>query len=415
MKTSKISGWKVSTWEKGIVLAGLIGYGLIVYRYRFQMGDFGDFVSAGKMIWENVDPYSQLMYVNSPVSAVIAYGLSRALPFLFVPAFWQILNIVGLAFFFRTILKSQYHRALPIIFSIFAFFNVTRSLFANVQVTGLVLGMIAIGMTLIKQRRHVLICMIPIWLAAEVKPQLALGFIAVLLFQGKVQKLRIFILGLLVVSSHAIVELKFSGGINRLWIEKLLKYSNASLTEGYEISFWKSLAIYSGQEGSIRILSTFFLVATLVSIMFFALKKRLDIALFLAMFFPFQNTYLHLYDLAPIGILYILALHSFRDFPIIIGTGIFLQFFPLVIETQILAGLICAATVFIITRKNQGFLQLVVSLVVSVFAFVLIFFLLRSQSQELQIAIALVAPTATLLALYIRKFVSPLDSELMSR
>jgi hypothetical protein len=415
MNISKVLNWRVSSWEKVVLLAGATGYGVIIYRYRFQMGDFGDFAKAGKMIWGNTDPYSQLMYVNSPVSAVVTYGLSIALPFLFVPAFWQLLNILGLFFFFRTILKSDFHRSLPVVFSIFAFFNVTRALFANVQVTGLVLGLIAIGMTLIKHRRSALISMIPIWLAAEVKPQLAIGFIAILLFQGKVQKLRIFYLSFLVVLSHAMVEVKFNGEINRLWVEKLLRYSTGSLEEGYEISYWKSLAIYSGQISSIRVVATLFLVATFMAIVYFALKRRLEIALFLALFFPFQNTYLHLYDLAPIGILFILVLNSSRSFPIIIGTGTFLQFFPLSIETQILVAFISTTTALFIKRKAQRIWQFIFLQMIFVFTITLIFYLTKDQSQELQIATALVTPVAALLAIYRRDFVSPLDSELMSR
>jgi hypothetical protein len=215
-------------WEKFVLLAGALGYSVITYKYRFQMGDFGDFVKAGSMIWENTDPYSHLMYVNSPVSAVVIFGLSKSLPFLFVPAYWQLLNVAGLILFIRCVVKIELHRSLPAVFSIFAFLNVTRALFGNVQVTGLVLGLVAIGMILIKKGKSEFISMFPIWLAAEIKPQLALGFIAIFLFQGKIQKLRIFALGLYLLISHFLVEAKFKGDIHRLWIEKLLKYSTAS-------------------------------------------------------------------------------------------------------------------------------------------------------------------------------------------
>lgn len=412
---SKTLDWKVSGWEKIVFLIGAIAYGVIIYRYRFQMGDFGDFATAGKMIWENTDPYSQLMYVNSPVSAVVTYGISRTLPFLFVPAFWQVLNILGLFFFFRTILKADFHRLLPAVFSIFAFFNVTRALFANVQVTGLVLGLIAIGMTLIKHRRSALLSMIPIWLAAEVKPQLAIGFIAIILFYGKVQKLRIFYLSFLVVLSHAIVEVKFNGDINRLWVEKLLRYSTGSLEEGYEISYWKVLAIYSNQPSSIRLVATLFLVATLMAIAYFALKRRIEKALFLALFFPFQNTYLHLYDLVPIGILFILVLNSSRSVPIIIGTVTFLQFFPLSVEMQLIVAFISTATAFFVKRNSQSFWQVLILQFFAVLTIILISYLIRGQSEELQIATLLVAPVASLLVVYRREFVSLLDSETMYR
>jgi hypothetical protein len=415
MNPPKIFRRRVLIWEKAILLFGAIGYAFITYKYRTQMGDFGDFVKAGKLIWENVDPYSQLMYVNSPVSAVVVYSLSKAIPFLFVPAFWQLLNILGLAFFIRTVVKPEFHSALPVVFSIFAFLNVTRALFANVQVTGMVLGLIAIGITLNQNGKSTFFSMLPIWIAAEVKPQLALGFIAVFLFQGQIQKLRILALGLYVLLGHVIVELKFNGDINRLWVQKLLKYSSASLKEGYEISYWKSLAIFSGQTSIIRILSILFLIATLVAIIALALKRQLEWALFLAIVFPLQNTYLHLYDLAPIGVLFVLSLYSSRDIPLIIGTCIFLQFFPLAIETQVLVAIVFSLMVLLLKAKEQRITRLLLLLSTFLCALAIVFYLLGNQSQELQMANSLVAPAAVLLAINSRKFVALLDSRFSSR
>ena len=403
-----------SLWEKVALTAGVLGYSAITYKYRFQMGDFGDFVKAGSMIWENIDPYSHLMYVNSPVSAVVIFGLSKALPFLFVPFFWQLLNIIGLFLFIRCVVRTEFHRSLPVVFSIFAFLNVTRALFGNVQVTGLVLGLVAIGMILIKNGESAFISMIPIWLAAEVKPQLALGFIAIFLFQGKIQKLRIFALGLYLLISHLVVEVMFNGDINRLWIQKLLKYSSASLREGYEISYWKSLAISSDQTSLIRILSTLFLLITLSAIIALTLRNRPELALLLAIVFPFQNTYLHLYDLAPIGILFILGLYSSRNIFMLIGVCLFLQFFPLTIQSQILVLIMFSLTLFLLKNRDRGNLQLLVVLATSFLIVAVITHLLRNQSQELQIANALVIPIVGILAASSGKFLALLNPGFIS-
>ena len=402
-------------WEKITLLFGALGYAVMIYKYRFQMGDFGDFSKAGQMIWENVDPYSRLMYVNSPVSAVFTFGLSKALPFVFVPVFWQLLNIVGLIVFTRSVVKTEFYRTLPIVFSIFAFLNVTRALFGNVQVTGLVLGLVAIGMILIKNGKSAFISMFPIWVAAEVKPQLALGFIAIFLFQGKIQKLRMFILGLYVLISHSVVELKFNGDINRLWIQKLLRYSSGSLREGYEISFWKSLAISSGQTNIIRILSIIFLLVTLSAIIALAIRNRPEAALFLALVFPFQNTYLHLYDLVPIGILFVLGLYRSRDIPMLAGVCIFLQFFPLSIETQVIVAMIFSLTLLLLKRKERRSLLKLMLLMASFATLVATYFIVRNQSQELQIANLLVIPAAVLLTVSPGKFLALLDSGFISR
>jgi len=379
------------------------------------MGDFGDFVKAGRMIWGETDPYSNLMYVNSPVSAVLAYGLSRVFPFLFFPLFWQLLNIVGLAMFIKSVVKQELHRALPLVIACFALLNVTRALFANVQVTGLVLGLIALSINAVKNNRSIYLVVLPAWLALEVKPQLAFGFVALILFQNQIQKFRILLLGFFTISSHLFVELKFSGDINYLWIRKVLAYSSASLKEGYEISYWKAIAIYSGHTSAIRIISTLLLVGALGLIIFLALKGRFDWALFIAMILPFQNTYLHLYDLAPLGVLVLLALYKFRNIALIATLCIFLQIFPLVLETQALVALIFVAVVLVVKKRAISLSRYILFLVIALGTSFISFHLARNQSQEVQITDALVIPTAVLFLANRQKFVSLLNTSFFSK
>jgi hypothetical protein len=345
------------------------------------------------------------MYVNSPVSAVVVYGLNNAFPFLFFPLFWQTLNLAGLIFFFRTVVRKDAQHALPLVFAGFAFLNVTRALLGNGQVTGLVLGLFAIGITLAKRNYSVFVVMLPIWLAAEVKPQLALGFIALFLFQGMIQKERILVLGSYIFLSHTFVELKFAGNINYLWVQKLLKYSSASLRQGYEISYWKAIAIYSGNPILVRALSTFFIVLTLGFIIAMAKRGRTDWALFIAILLPLQNTYLHLYDLAPLGVLVILGIYTYRTILMLITFCIFLQFFPLKLTTQVI---IAGVLIFFLTAINKNkmtTLNCVFTISVTLGMALIFFYMLRYQTEELQIIDLLVLPATALVLINRRKFV----------
>jgi hypothetical protein len=387
----------VSAQEKIVFLIGIVGYAIIVYKYRIQMGDFGDFAKAGKLIWANEDPYSQLMYVNSPVSAVIVYGLSKVLPFIFIPFFWQVMNILGLVLFIQSVVNKSYHHLIPIALSIFAFLNVARALFANVQVTGLVLGLIAIGIKLSKKKKSTLISMLPFWLAAEIKPQLAIGFILVLLFQGRIQFLRVFILSLYVLVSHALLEIKFSGDINRLWIEKLIKYSSASLKEGYEISFWKIIAVHTEQILLVRITSLLAVVSVLCAIILMSLKLRTDLGLYFAMIFPLLNSYLHLYDLALLSLCVVLGALMHREAKLLLATLAFLQIYPLTLQGQILSllifGVFAALTPLSESIKIVSFKLIAPALLMSL----LITYFVTNESQELQIAETLVFPLMVIL------------------
>jgi hypothetical protein len=395
----------LQSWEKAALVLGALGYVAISYKYRNYMGDFGDFVNAGRMIWQNTDPYSHLMYVNSPVSAVVVYGLNNAFPFLFFPLFWQTLNLAGLIFFFKTFVRKDARRALPLVFAGFAFLNVTRALLGNGQVTGLVLGLFAIGITLAKRKFSVFVVMLPIWLAAEVKPQLALGFIALFLFQGRIQKERILVLGSYIFLSHTLVELKFAGNINYLWVQKLLKYSSASLTQGYEISYWKAIAIYFGNSIPVRAFSTFFIFLTLGFIIVMAKKGRTDWALFIAILLPLQNTYLHLYDLAPLGVLAILGIYTHRSILMLITFCIFLQFFPLKLTTQVIIAGVLIIFLLAIKKKKMTTLNCVFTISVTLGMALILFYMLRYQTEELQIIDLLVLPAIALVLINRRKFV----------
>jgi len=395
----------LQSWEKVALVLGALGYVAISYKYRNYMGDFGDFVNAGRMIWQNTDPYSHLMYVNSPVSAVVVYGLNNAFPFLFFPLFWQTLNLAGLIFFFKTFVRKDARHALPLVFAGFAFLNVTRALLGNGQVTGLVLGLFAIGITLAKRKYSVFVVMLPIWLAAEVKPQLALGFIALFLFQGRIQKERILVLGSYIFLSHTLVELKFAGNINYLWVQKLLKYSSASLTQGYEISYWKAIAIYLGNSIPVRAFSTFFIFLTLGFIIVMAKRGRTDWALFIAILLPLQNTYLHLYDLAPLGVLAILGIYTHRTILMLITFCIFLQFFPLKLTTQVIIAGVLIIFLLAIKKNKMTTLNCVFTISVTLGMALILFYMLRHQTEELQIIDLLVLPAIALVLINRRKFV----------
>lgn len=393
-----------------ILASGVVGYLLLAVRYRDYLGDFGDFVKAGALIWEHQNPYAKLAYVNSPVSAVIAFGLNKLLPFLFFPLFWQLLNLIGLFFFFKLVVRKDFQSVLPIVFAGLAFLNVTRALFGNGQVTGLVLGLFAVGLALAKNNNSVFLVMLPTWLALEVKPQLALGFVAILIFQEKIQVKRFFVLGSYVILSHAAVQLKFSGNINGLWIQKLLTYSSSSLKQGYEISYWKAVAIYSGITGPVRLLSTFFILLTLAFIIFTSIKGNTASALFAAILLPLQNTYLHLYDLVPLGILVILGVCVYQDILMLITFIIFLQFFPLSFLSQILIAVLFISLFLILNKTEDAMREVIICLG---FCFGLVgawFWLSKHQTQELQIIDALVVPASILVLINRRKFVNLFDS-----
>jgi len=392
------------------LLFGLICYTALLYRYSFQLGDFGDYISAGKLIIEGTNPYSQLMYVNSPVSAVFYFLFSKVFPLITIPAFIQFINLLGLYYFFKKVITQESQSALLLAFSILPLLNTTRALIANVQVTGIVLGLVAIAINLIKLEKSRFLIALPLWLSFETKPQLAIAFLAFFLFYKKIHFGLIAIFTLYVVISHSIVSILFGSSIDKLWIEKIARYSDASLSEGYEVSLWKALAIFTEQFQVIGVVSKLITIVSLLLIIYFSFKGKTQISFALAILFPIQNSYLHLYDLAPIALFALVLIIRNKDISSIFIVALFIQVYPSTPNGRYLSIILFLLFSFILTQSKKELKAFVISGTFFT-GYIFLFSMFSSKlSEEMQIIISLVVPLAIYLWLQRRNIVAKIDS-----
>ncbi len=382
-----------------ILVGGLSGYLLNFYLFRSQLHDYGDFIKAGELIWNQQDPYSQLMYVNSPVSAVCLYMLSKLFFFLHFPIIIQILNVVGLYFFLNQVLRPSLSNPIFLAFALLPFMSPARALFANVQVTGLVLGLLAFAIFLSRRSKPEFLIAVPMWLALELKPHMALPIILILVFEHRLNLKRIAFLSSYVVAAHTIVSLRFSFLVDLNWIRKLMRYSDSSYKEGYEISYWKPLAIYTGQEDLVKILSLTTIIIFILCIINFSLKGKIDYAILISLLFPLQNSYLHLYDLVPIAL--VLTVLGLKDKTILAITPVFFlaQLFTLRIPSQLITGFLFFVFYVVLTDRRKSFIQNTAVVLATSGISIGFFLLFNGVSEELQIVFALVIPLTVCLIL----------------
>ena len=382
-----------------ILLGGLSGYLLNFYLFRSQLHDFGDFIKAGELIWNQQDPYSQLMYVNSPVSAVYVYLLSKVFFFLHFPIIIQILNIVGLYFFLNQVLRPSLSNSIFLAFALLPFTSPARALFANVQVTGLVLGLLAFAIFLSRRSKPEFLVAVPMWMAAELKPQMALPIILILVFERRLNLKRIAFLSSYVVVAHIIVNLRFGSLLDLEWIRKLLRYSDSSYKEGYEISYWKPLAIYTGQEGVVKILSLATIIIFILFIINFSLKGKISYAILMSLLFPLQNSYLHVYDLVPIAL--VLTALGLKNKNILAVAPVFFlaQLFVLEIPSQLITGLLFFVFFLVVTDRRRNLLRNTAVLLATTGISIGSYLVFKGVSEELQIVFTLVIPITICLVL----------------
>jgi hypothetical protein len=272
-------------------------------------------------------------------------------------------------------------------------------LFANVQVTGLVLGLLAFAIFLSRRSKPELLIALPMWMAAELKPHMALPFILILVFERGLNLKRIVLLSSYVVVAHTIVSLRFGSLLDLEWIHKLMRYSDSSYKEGYEISYWKPMAIYSGQENVVKTISLATIIIFLLCIINFSLKGKTTYAILMSLLFPLQNSYLHLYDLVPITL--VLTVLGLKNKNILAIAPVFFlaQLFVLRIPSQLITGLSFLVLFLVLTDQRKNFIRNTSVVLATTGIATGSYLMFKGVSEELQIVFNLVIPLTICLIL----------------
>ncbi len=273
------------------------------FNYSLNLADFGDYIKAGSLIADRINPYEQLMYANSPISALFFYLVSWVLPFPILPVMVHLLNVLGALFFLKWYVGQKFNALYLNLFCISLILGVGRALFGNVQVTGITLGLVALAFTLDHKLKSSYLSLSLLLLALEIKPQITIPFLVLFIFQKTGVFKKISFLFFSALTLHATVELYFGNNLHFTWLEKVLRYSKNSILESsYEISIWKGINQIIDQQQFLRLMSLFSILITLIFVAKYSKSNR-EKAIFLALIFPVFNSYVHLYDY--VGILLI--------------------------------------------------------------------------------------------------------------
>ncbi len=357
------------------------------FNYSINLADFGDYIKAGSLITDRINPYEQLMYANSPISALFFYLVSWILPFPILPIMIHLLNTLGALFFLRWYVGQRFNALYLNLFAITLILSVGRALFGNVQVTGITLGLVALAFTLSKKLKSPYFSLSVLLLALEIKPQITIPFIVFFIFQRTGALKKVTYLFFSALTLHVTVELYFGGNLHLTWLEKVLRYSrNSTLQSSYEISIWKGINQIIDQPQFLRFISMLSIVTTLFFVARYS-KLNPEKAVFLALIFPVFNSYVHLYDY--VGILLIAIKYAnLKRLESLILIVPFLFFFPVSKNSFLLSMMIelVVMSAVVLRLKSKALVWIGVGLIISQ---IITYSLVSNLNQEIQMSIYL--------------------------
>lgn len=369
------------------IIAFISIFTIISFNYSLNLADFGDYIKAGSLIADRINPYEQLMYANSPISALFFYLVSWILPFPILPVMVHLLNVLGALFFLKWYVDQKFNALYLNLFCISLILGVGRALFGNVQVTGITLGLVALAFTLDHKLKSSYLSLSLLLLALEIKPQITIPFLVLFIFQKTGVFKKISFLFFSALTLHATVELYFGSNLHFTWLEKVLRYSkNSILQTSYEISIWKGINQIIDQQQFLRLFSLLSIVVTLIFVAKYS-KSNPEKALFLALIFPAFNSYVHLYDYVGIFLIAIKYVNLRRLESLILMLP-FLFFFPISKNAFLFSLTIELLVIGIVMfrLKSRALVWVSLGLVISqIFAYSWVFDL----NQEIQMSIYL--------------------------
>jgi hypothetical protein len=369
------------------IIAFIYIFTIMSFNYSLNLADFGDYIKAGSLIADRINPYEQLMYANSPISALFFYLVSWILPFPILPVMVHLLNVLGALFFLKWYVGQKFNALYLNLFGISLILGVGRALFGNVQVTGITLGLVALAFTLDHKLKSSYLSLSLLLLALEIKPQITIPFLVLFIFQKTDVFKKISFLFFAALTLHATVELYFGSNLHFGWLEKVLRYSkNSILQTSYEISIWKGINQIIDQHQFLRLFSLLSIVITLIFVAKYS-KSNPEKALFLALVFPAFNSYVHLYDYVGILLIAIKYVNLSRLESLILMLP-FLFFFPISKNAFLFSLTIELLVIGIVMfrLKSRALVWVGLGLVVSqIFAYSWVFDL----NQEIQMSIYL--------------------------
>ena len=200
-----------------------------------SLADTSIYFSGGQKIVEGADAYNgDSPFFSGPTGSAVFYFLGKLLLIERFPFVWQLVNVLGLCFFFYFILKSfRIQRYTVMIVGLLLLSAPVREMIVNNQVTGFAIGLsssVIYYSSKFTSWISTTSSLILLVLLFEFKPNLVLGFVLYFLYLNRSQiKLLIFSL-----ISILVVFLSLTGpNVYFDWLE-YIRFSGTEKLTGYE-------------------------------------------------------------------------------------------------------------------------------------------------------------------------------------
>jgi hypothetical protein len=285
------------------------------------MRDVGIYIQAAQNIVQGVNPYNlQALEFRSGAFGVLIFAFFGEGKISFITL--QVLNLVGPIVFTYALLKSKASRHQIFVLSITSlWFSCSREILSTGQITGILMGLIGIGYTLIQSKSKVIQVLgaLPFAIVLDLKPHVFLLFIiALYVYFRRIHGFFIVVFHMAI--GHMFINFYCQTFIEDDWLKTLFAVSDTSDNPQSSGSrtIWPVVRSLLGLES----VPSFFPIVTFLTLGILVLIQIQKVPrfsmLYASLLVPVTYSYFHLYSFLPIAIFLFWALIRL-EMPIFLG------------------------------------------------------------------------------------------------
>jgi len=314
----------INQWGNQLISALIIlSSTFLLYQYReggikdagfvnTSIRDVGGYITTGLRIMDKVNPYipdgtiwggARWGTFGTVPVAMISELIPRALQVVF----FQIIGLLGLYLFIRTIFRNISNLQINAIYLLLIWSSSYREMLTTNQIIGMVLGLIALGVRFLflEQNKRVpliqqilgTLCFV---IALDLKPHIS-GLLIVglyIYFRKGIDFLKL--VGAYLIT-HAAVDIYIGKVVELDWLNILSGLSDrANRNElGDSVTFWPVIRRFVNIDSSFGLVSKVTLLALVILTFTVAYKRNWQLFIFLSFFVPSFTIYFHYYDAVP--------------------------------------------------------------------------------------------------------------------
>lgn len=363
-----------------LILICLLALSIIYLLYYYRMGgikdreiesptlrDVGVYLDTGRQVLARQNPYSGVFSQDGTVARSWPFGptvltiLAGWIPIKLITPIFQFLNILGVFSFAYLIAHKIRIQQLVLIFILIVWSSPTREMLVTNQITGIVMGLISIPVIVFRQKWLKLksfflypLLAFPMSIAIDLKPHIALGLLAALVYFEKM--VRVFLVAVAeLLIFHIFINIYHGKILEIDWFLFVNNLNNLGAKNqlGDSVSYWPLLHNYFDFDFDNRLIS-YPLISVLGILFLFLIRKGHYIsAISTITFLPSLTFYFHFYDAIPLLTILFYVVVKERINPLNLAIVGFLMIPSQITNVKNLFFVICILSLLIYLKRDR--------------------------------------------------------------